>query len=333
MLTGISKARIRLWRFQSRACPSLQRTDRVARRVKPRASPMLDPVGRPLVSENLVPLRGAVTTSPRLELATQVLTGLALLVALQFHLLASLLAGLLVYELVHLLAPGHTSTLVHRRTGKIIVVALLAILVIAAIGAAILGLIALLSSGSENLAVLLQKMAEVIETARSHLPAWAVSSLPEEPTELRAVAVAWLREHAGQMRSIGQDVWRALLHILFGMVIGGMIAVSREAGDHEHGPLVHALTNRARLLGAAFRSVVFAQVRISALNTALTALYLLVVVPWMGIQLPFAKTMVVVTFITGLLPVIGNLISNTVIVVVSLSVSPLLAIGSLEFLF
>jgi predicted PurR-regulated permease PerM len=273
-----------------------------------------------------------VTTSPQLEIVTQVLTGLALLGALQFHLLASLLAGLLVYQLVHLLAPSHTSTLVHRRTGKIIVVALLAVVVIVAIGAAILGLIALLSSGSENLAVLLQKMAEVIETLRSRLPAWALSSLPEEPTELKAVAVAWLREHAGQMRSIGQDVWRALLHILFGMIIGGMIAVSREAADREHGPLVHALTQRARLLGAAFRSVVFAQVRISALNTALTAIYLLVIVPWMGIHLPFAKTMVVVTFITGLLPVIGNLISNTVIVVVSLSVSPVLAVGSLAFL-
>ena len=116
------------------------------------------------------------------------------------------------------------------------------------------------------------------------------------------------------------------------MVIGGMIAVSREAGEIEHGPLVHALTNRARLLGAAFRSVVFAQVRISALNTALTGFYLLVVVPWIGIQLPLTKTMIAVTFIAGLLPVIGNLISNTAIVLVSLSVSPVLAAGSLVFL-
>src|SRR3954451_3026709 len=293
---------------------------------------MRDPVGPHPRPEKPIRFRRAVTTSPQLEIVTQVLTGLALLGALQFHLLASLLAGLLVYQIVHLLAPSHTSTLMRRRTGKIIVVALLAVVVIVAIGAAILGLIALLSSGSENLAVLLQKMAEVIETLRSRLPAWALSSLPEEPTELKAVAVAWLREHAGQMRSVGQDVWRALLHILFGLVIGGMIAVSREAGDHEHGPLIHALTHRARLLGAAFRSVVFAQVRISALNTALTAFYLLVIVPWMGIQLPFAKTMVVVTFITGLLPVIGNLISNTVIAVMSLSVSPLLAVSSLAFL-
>jgi predicted PurR-regulated permease PerM len=175
-------------------------------------------------------------------------------------------------------------------------------------------------------------MAEVIETARSHLPEWASSSFPADPAELKAAAAAWLREHAGQLRSLGQDIWRALIHILFGLVIGGMMAVSHEAGENKPTSLVHALTTRARLLGAAFRSVVFAQVRISALNTLLTGLYLVVLVPWMGIQLPLAKTMVIVTFITGLLPVIGNLISNTVIVVMSLSVSPGLAIGSLLFL-
>ena len=117
---------------------------------------MLDPVGRQPRPEKPIPLRRAAAIAPRLELATQLLTGLALLGALQFHLLTALLAGLLVYQLVHLLAPSHNSRLVHRRTGKIIVVALLAILVIAAIGAAILGVISLLSSGSENLSVLLQ---------------------------------------------------------------------------------------------------------------------------------------------------------------------------------
>src|SRR3712207_873192 len=106
---------------------------------------MLDPVERHPRPEKPMPIRRAATISPRLELATQVLAGLALLGALRFHLLASLLAGLLVYQLVHSLAPSHNSRFVHRRTGKIIVVALLAILVIAAIGAAILGLISLLS--------------------------------------------------------------------------------------------------------------------------------------------------------------------------------------------
>src|SRR3954453_14706594 len=194
---------------------------------------MLDPGGHHPRPEKPIPFGRAVITSPRVALATQALTGLALLGALQFHLLGSLLAGLLVYELVHLLAPSHTSSFVHRRTGKIIVVALLAVLVIAATGAAILGLIALVASGHDNLAVLLQKMAEIIETGRSRLPPWMPSPPPGEPTELRATAVAWLRENAGQLRSIGQDAWRTLLHILFGLVIGGMVAVSREVGAAE----------------------------------------------------------------------------------------------------
>ncbi len=52
----------------------------------------------------------------------------------------------------------------------------------------------------------------------------------------------------------------------------------------------------------------------------------------MGIQLPLVKTMIAITFVVGLIPVLGNLISNTVIVVVSLSHSVGVAIGSLLYL-
>jgi predicted PurR-regulated permease PerM len=42
--------------------------------------------------------------------------------------------------------------------------------------------------------------------------------------------------------------------------------------------------------------------------------------------------MIAATFFAGLLPIIGNLISNTVIVIVSLSSSFAIAVGSLAFL-
>jgi predicted PurR-regulated permease PerM len=73
-------------------------------------------------------------------------------------------------------------------------------------------------------------------------------------------------------------------------------------------------------------------VRISALNTVFTAIYLVAVLPMFDIHLPFAKTLVVLTFAAGLLPVVGNLISNAVIVIVSLSVSLSAALASLVFL-
>ena len=54
--------------------------------------------------------------------------------------------------------------------------------------------------------------------------------------------------------------------------------------------------------------------------------------PLFGVDLPFRKTLIAVTFVCGLLPVVGNLISNTVIVIVGLSHSFGVAIASLAFL-
>ena len=63
-----------------------------------------------------------------------------------------------------------------------------------------------------------------------------------------------------------------------------------------------------------------------------TAIFLLGVLPLLGIHVPLAKTLVVATFIVGLLPVIGNLISNTAITIAGLSVSLGVGIAALAFL-
>ena len=93
-----------------------------------------------------------------------------------------------------------------------------------------------------------------------------------------------------------------------------------------------ASSRSARRVGEAFRRVVFAQVRISALNTFFTAVYLLLVLHLFDVHLPLSKTLILVTFIVGLLPVLGNLVSNTAIVIVSLSVSVDVALASLAYL-
>jgi predicted PurR-regulated permease PerM len=144
--------------------------------------------------------------------------------------------------------------------------------------------------------------------------------------------VDWLRQHAAELRAIGKEAGRALAHVLVGMIIGAMIATREALAGDAHGPLAAALADRAQRIAIAFRRIVFAQLRISLLNTAITALYLAVALPLFGVHLPLSKTLIAVTFFAGLLPVIGNLISNTVIVVVSLAHSPQTAIASLLFL-
>ena len=91
-------------------------------------------------------------------------------------------------------------------------------------------------------------------------------------------------------------------------------------------------TGLGRALGHILLGMVFAQVRISAINTVFTSIYLALVLPLLGIELPFAKTLIVLTFVAGLLPILGNLVTNTIICIVSLSQGFAVAVASLAYL-
>lgn len=268
----------------------------------------------------------------RYQIAAWLMMAAGLLLVLGLGLLPALLAGLLVVQLVHLLAPRFVVGRLDHAWSKVLVVSLITLVVLGVLGGLTAGAILYLRTEG-GLAGLLTKMAEVIENSRELLPPWAGAWLPQgDESVIRAGLVDWLRLHAQDLRRVGGDAGRVLLLIVVGFIIGSFVAL-REAAPHPAlAPLARALCERVQRLAEAFRRVVFAQVRISALNALLTALYLVVVLPAFGVQLPFVKTMVLVTFVVGLLPVLGNLVSNTVIVVISLSHSLYVAAGSLAFL-
>jgi predicted PurR-regulated permease PerM len=263
-----------------------------------------------------------------LDFAAWTVAGLLLLLTLLLHLLPALLAGLLVFELVHVIAPR----LRLGKRGKVVAVAMLATVIVAVLSLGLFGAVSFFRSDAGSLTALLQKMAEIIDGSRSHLPDWLLQYVPSDAEELRKALTDWMREHAGEVQGLGKEAGRVTAHIVIGMIIGAMVSLREARPSRGGAPLAHALGERAMFLGDGFRRIVFAQVRIAAINTAFTTVYLLVALPLLGIHLPFTKTLILVTFFAGLLPVIGNLISNTVVVVVSLSASLVVAIASLVFL-
>lgn len=268
----------------------------------------------------------------RAEITSWILAAGALFLILYLRLLPALLAGLLVYELVHILAPrlmvGNTT----QNVGKTIAVAVLGTLIVTALTLAIVGLIVFFRSDAGSVSALVERLANILEDARDSMPQWIAAQLPLDPKELQSQIVAWMRAHAQELRGFGTEFGRSMVQVLIGMVIGALVALDAARRDGRHRPLADALLARGERLGEAFRRIVFAQVRISALNTSLTAIYLTIILPLLGLNLPLKKTMIAITFVVGLMPIIGNLISNTVIVIVSLSVSVWVAAGSLAYL-
>jgi len=269
------------------------------------------------------------------ELAAWVMTAFALFFILKFNLLPALLAGLLVYELVHMITPFIARRLSTRRPSnisKLWAVAILVIIIVSLLALSGAGLLAFFRSESGSVTVLLAKMAQIIEDSRKILPSWLLKNLPADAITFREQASDWLRTHADELQVVGKEAGRAMAHILIGMIIGGILAVRDAVAMDNFKPFARALACRGELFSDAFRRVVFAQLRISAINTMFTATYLAIVLPLMGIHLPLIKTMIAITFVVGLIPVIGNLISNSMIVIVSLSQSLGVAIASLVYL-
>ncbi len=266
------------------------------------------------------------------EIASYIMAGLALLAVLLAHLIPALLAGLLVHQLVHILAPHIQLQQLRGKRARMVVVALLATLVTASVFGIIMALVLFFSTGEETLTLLLRKMAEILETSRAALPAAMVQYLPDNVNDMQQQLVIWLRENANELKGVGKDAGITTVHILVGIIIGAMISLREASTVSNLRPLARALEERVSRLGDAFTNVVFAQIKIATINAIATAIYLVVILPLFGVELPLVKTMIMLTFVFGLLPVAGNLMSNTVIVVVSLSHSVYIAGASLLYL-
>ena len=267
----------------------------------------------------------------RAEIAALIFMAVALPAIIKLHLLPALFAGLLVHELVHMAAPRMFGVNTPGRA-KVVALALLLTLIVLVVGGVIIATVLFLRSDAGSLGVLLEKMAEILDKARETLPTAMQEWIPVDASDLKDQIVAWLRGHAKEIQTVSGEVGHGLVYALIGSVIGAMVSLREVLPGHAAGPLARAIQQCSVRLADSFRRVVFAQVRISALNTVLTGIYLMAVLPMFGINLPLTKTMILITFLAGLLPVIGNLISNTVIVVISLSFSLHAAGASLAFL-
>lgn len=267
----------------------------------------------------------------QVQIASWVLVFGGLLLVLPLRMLPSLLAGLLVFELVNMLTP-QLQRLIAGERARWLAVALLGTVVVSVLTLIFAGAISFVLHEAENPGASLDKFMGLIDRARAQLPPWFDGYLPATASEFRISLGAWLGKHVSELQTIGKGAAHTFVTMLIGMVLGAIIALQKIPDISKRKPLAAALFERLYLLSAAFRNIVFAQIKISALNTAFTSIFLAVVLPLCGIHLPLTKTLIILTFLLGLLPVVGNLMSNTLIFIVGMSISIWVAVAALGYL-
>ena len=270
------------------------------------------------------------------EIAAWVIFGGLLLYILMRHLVSGVVGGLVLYLLLDRLSHSFSKRMPGTAARP------LALILVTLVGGGLaFGVVALLISfarhHADNIPAIMTKMADILQSTRAWLGDYGEQLIPEVMTDaetIKAALAVWLKEHAETLKLAGSSFSLGIVHLIMGMLLA-VLVFFRHVTHHPDrlpGTLSEALEEKVEHFTRAFAQIATAQVKISVLNTALTALYLLVVLPLFGQHIPFATTIVFVTFVCGLIPVLGNLISNTVIVILSLGISPGTAIASLLFL-
>lgn len=260
------------------------------------------------------------------------MTALALFGILRYHLLSTLISGLLVHQLIILMATKTRLSRLGRPKARFFSMVIMSILIIAAILGIIFAIVSVFYGEHNAIPMVMQKAGEVAGTLNEYFPSWLVGQFPKNADAWQLAIMEWAKEHSGELQFFGGKAGRSIIHILFGLVIGAMIALYSLTEMPKLTPLPRVLSQRMTRLSLAFHEIVFSQVKISAINALFTWIYLDGILRILGYHLPLTKTLIVLTFLFGLLPIVGNLITNTLIVIISITHSLYLGVVSLIFL-
>lgn len=185
-------------------------------------------------------------------------------------------------------------------------------------------------------------LPKIAETSIPSFINWATVYGIELPftdyDSLKNLAMETVTEQVHYLRNVANFAKGAATEAVF-VVIGVVVAVSLfldnrldlDAGKHPvknnlYSSCCSEISSRFLSFYESFATVLGAQIIISSINTTLTSIFVFV-----G-GLPYWPLLIGATFLCGLLPVVGNLISNTIIVGVAFTISPKMALTAMAFL-
>ena len=259
-------------------------------------------------------------------IASYLLMFIFLMLLIPLHLLVSFFSGFIVFEIINSLG-SVTEKYIDGQRARLTISVIIGVVIITAIGLAIAGLISfvqhdLQGTGLEELNGDIDSTLQKLQNEIMHfLPGF----IPYSITELKDHTIILIRDNLSIVKNTGTDIVHNLATMLIAAIIGILVSLHYTKTDVKQPAFKLAMIHRIRNLSISFKNVVFAQVKISLINTVLFIIFVHIALPIFGVHLPFAKTLTILTFVFGLIPIVGNLISNTIIVITGLTISVTLA--------
>ena len=255
--------------------------------------------------------------------ASYALVVLALAAVPRFDLGPALLAGLFAFMLLGLAEEALRGAGASSRAARWSAAALFA--VVGVLLAAIF--VSFIEVGVSRLPLLLDRLLPRLDALAGR---FGLDLPVENVAELRRLILKTVEDHGQSATSASSLLTRGFFQIVVAVAVAvlrflsGPMSFGGEDGlDAE---FFRECGDRAALFSASFERVMGAQMLMAAVNAGLAALFLF------SLRIPFRTMLTLATFICGMVPIVGNLISNTLIVAAALTRSDRDAMAALIFL-
>jgi predicted PurR-regulated permease PerM len=152
---------------------------------------------------------------------------------------------------------------------------------------------------------------------------------------LKALALSEVKDKVANLGHYAREAVFQIAQVILGLFVAASLFLDRRwgtdpqtSGNTVYGNVVRELAARFATFYKSFGRVMGAQIIISFINTALTAVFL----AWNGF--PYTVVIIGLTFLFGIIPIVGNLVGNTLIVCVAFTMpdGPRMALFALIFL-
>ncbi|OTG83599.1 AI-2E family transporter [Acinetobacter sp. ANC 4648] len=255
-------------------------------------------------------------------IASYLLMFIFLISLIPLHLMVSFFAGFIVYEIINSLG-SVTEKYIDGQRARLTISVIIGVLIITCIGLGIAGLISFVQHDLQGAGLdeLNGDIDATLQKLQNEIVHFLPGFIPYSLTELKDQTLILIKDNLSILKNTGTDIVHNFATMIIAAIIGVLVSLHQTQTDVKQPAFKLALIHRIQNLSISFKNVVFAQVKISLINTLLFMIFAHIALPIFGVHLPFAKTLTILTFVFGLIPIVGNLISNTIIVLTGLTIS------------
>ncbi|CEN31992.1 DUF20 domain-containing protein [Candidatus Westeberhardia cardiocondylae] len=242
----------------------------------------------------------------------------SMILIIPLHLLSCFISGFLIYEIINSIT-FYFKFFVNTRYTKLIIIIFIFSTIVSTMTIGIINVIHFLQTDIQHENNISAKINNIFTNIKTHIPNFLFPFFPENEIELKNQILNLIESNLITIKNMGSVFLHELIMTFIGLIIGIIITLNKPSKKKTY--FIKQLLQRLYYLSVAFKNIVFAQTTISLINTILTSMIILIIFPLFKTYLPYKKTLITLTFIFGLLPIIGNLISNFIITISALSIS------------